>query len=185
MTNWCILRTAPSRTLSLATALSDAGYDAWTPVETFTRCMPRSKAKKQVSRPIMPTIVFAGYERLPELLSISRMPIPSYERWDEGMQCLVTRSVPSFSIFKYMSQFARVPDSQLDALRVAEQVGRPRAAARVLIPGDLVRYAGAGFDGLTGTVYAVKGNYAHVLFGGSHPVKVPSVVLLPAIAAAA
>jgi hypothetical protein len=184
MTNWCILRTAPSRTLPLAAALTEAGFVAWTPQETLTRCMPRSKAKKQISRPMMPMIVFASYERLPELVAISRSPMPSYECWDEAQQCLVTRSVPSFSVFRYMDHYARIADGQLDALRVAEQVGMPRSQARILTPGEPVRYAGAGFEGLIGTVQAVRGRYATVLFAGFNTIaKIPSAVLLPARAA--
>lgn len=181
--NWCILRTAPSRTLPLATALDAAGFRAWTPQETIVRCMPRSKAKKKISLPMMPMIVFADYEQLPIFHAISRMPVPKHDVWHEEQQRLVSHSLPSFSVFRHLDYYPRIADRSLDALRMAEQRGRPRTAPRVFQRGDAVRYADAGFEGLVGVVQSMKGRWTIVEFPGcNHPAMIPSNILLPAAA---
>lgn len=180
MNQWCILRTAPSRTLLLAAALTAAGYRAWTPQETRMVRSGHARVPKRVPTPMMPTIVFAEYERLPMLRAIAGMPTPSCLVWDEAMQCHVQRMIPNFHIFRYMDGYPRVADRALDALRVAEQRGRPRDQARVFEIGEGVKYADAGFEGLVGHVVEVRGRNAWVVFGDMpFPVKIPASSLLP------
>lgn len=173
MTAWCILRTAPSRTLPLAAALTEAGYLAWTPHETRVVRALRCRVRKEVAAPMTPTIVFADYERVPELVAISRMP-PSQ-----------SMGLPSFGVFRYLDAYPRVADRALDALRMAEQRGRPRDQVRTFRSGDEVKFADAGFEGLSGIVRGIAGRYMLVDFPGFNiPVKIPGNSLLPVAIAA-
>lgn len=177
---WCILRTAPSRTLLLAAALEAAGYRAWTPQETRLIRLPRSKARKQVSSPLTPTIVFAEYERLPALVALSRLPSPSGQVWSDNEQRIVSVSIPNFTVFRYLDAYPRIADRALDALRVAEQTVKPRAARRSFHRNDAVKIFGAGFDGLVGTVQSVRGRYTVVSFPGfTHEATFDTRLLLP------
>jgi len=168
--NWCILRTAPSRTVLLAAALVEAGYRAWTPQETRVIRLPRSKLKREVTASLTPTIVFAEYDRLPELVAMSRSPL-----------C----RLPDFHVFRHLDVYPRIADRALDALRLAEQRGRPRALARVYQRDERVKYPGAGFEGLIGRVDGVKGRYTLVVFPGfDGQIRVPAHSLLPVAEAA-
>jgi hypothetical protein len=172
MTNWCILRTAPSRTLLLAAALTEAGYTAWTPEEAIVRRAPRGGTKK-VTVALTPTIVFADYERLPEFVAISRLP-PS-----------LSHGLPPFSVFRYLDGYPRIADRALDALRLAEQRGRPRKQVRAFHRDDLVKCPGGGFEGLVGRVEGTKGKFTIVVFPSANfPVEIMAQDLLPASAAA-
>lgn len=166
MTNWCILRTAPSRTLLLAAALTDAGFRAWTPRETRIVRLSRSKAKKEMTVPLIPTIVFAEYDRLPLLVGISRMPSPTIQVWCEDEHRMVSLPIPSFSVFRHLDVYPRIDDQALDALRVAEQSVKPRRERHTFRRDDPVKIYGAGFDGLIGSVQGTRGRYAIVTFPG-------------------
>ena len=180
MTNWCILRTAPSRTLLLAAALDAAGFRTWTPQETRQRRVGHARVPKRVAAPMIPTIVFAEYERLPMLVVLSRMPSPSCTVWDEGMRCHMERAIPSFHVFRHIDMYPRIPDRALDALRLAEQRGRPKDQARVFKIGEGVKYADAGFEGLEGRIVEVRGRHTWVAFADMpHAVKIPATSLLP------
>ncbi len=182
---WCILRTAPSRTLLLATALEAAGYRAWTPQETRVARQGHARVPKRIAAPMMPTIVFAEYERLPVLVALSRMPSPTCTVWDDTMRCHVQRPVPNFHVFRHGDMYPRIADRALDAVRLAEQRGRPRDVARTFAPGTAVTFADAGFEGLIGRVDRMQGRYALVEFPGfSVPVKISAHSLLPARLAA-
>jgi len=173
MTTWCILRTAPSRTLLLAAALTEAGYLAWSPQETRVVRVGPQRKQREVAAAMTPTIVFADYERVPELVAISRMP-PSQ-----------SMGLPSFGVFRYLDAYPRVSDRALDALRLAEQRGRPRDQVRTFSSGDVVKFADAGFEGLSGTVRGTAGRYTLVDFPGFNvPVKIPGNSLLPVAMAA-
>lgn len=170
MSNWCILRTAPSRTVPLATALVEAGYRAWTPQETRVVRVGRSRDRKEVAAPMTPTIVFAEYDRVPEFVALSRSPL-----------C----RLPPFHVFRYMDVYSRVADRALDALRLAEQRGRPRAFARTFAVNDPVKFADAGFEGLIGSVSGTQGRYTLVMFPGFRvPIKIPAHSLMSAAHAA-
>lgn len=163
---WCILRCSPGRTLLLATALTEAGFVAWTPGQTRWQRLPRSKKRKEVSTPLAPSIVFAAYDRLPELLALSRAPGQTYQVWDAELCRMVTKGVPFFRLFRHFDGYPAVADRELDPLRLAEQSGRPRDKVRALAEGELVKHPGAGFDGMTGAVVRMKGRYALVCFPG-------------------
>ena len=111
-TRWCILRTAAPRTLSLAAALAEAGYDVWTPSRMQKRRTLRGKTKlTEVEVPLMPTFVFVRANRLEDLRIALRMPVCPY---------------PAFSIFHFLGKPPRVENSEIERLRTEELRGRPR-----------------------------------------------------------
>lgn len=183
---WCILRTAPSRTVPLVAVLSKAGFTAWTPQQMAERRVSRVGAMKKISLPLTPSIAFADYDRLPELVALSRAPTPACRVWDEDARAWTTKRVPPFSVFRYLDAYPRVADRDLDALRIAEQRVRPKGKARTFVAGETVKLIGGGFEGLVGTVQGTRGQYTLVTFGDWNiPVQIAAVNLLPVSAAAA
>lgn len=179
-TSWCILRTAPSRTLPLVRSLTAAGYEAWTPQETLRRRATRSRIEKEIVLPITPSIAFAEYERLPELVMLSRMPTPMVTAWDEDLQAWHSKSVPPFRVFRYLDGYPRVADRELDALRISEQRIRPKRRGRTFVPGETVKLIGGAFEGLIGTVTGARGQHTVVTFGDwPLPVSIVTSALLP------
>lgn len=184
--SWCILRTAPSRTVPLVKALLAGGIGAWTPQQTSRRRASRSKVEKEIVVPITPSIAFAEYEQLPRLVMLSRMPSPMLKAWDDEAQAWIAKAVPPFSVFRYLDAYPRVADRDLDALRVAEQRVRPKGKVRTFAAGETVKLIGGGFEGLVGTVQGMRGQYTLVTFGDWNiPVQIAAVNLLPASALAA
>ena len=115
---WCILRTSGSRTLPLAAALAAEGFDVWTPARTFTR-VKRGKAlakpvKYEVTAPILPTFVFARLPHLPALVAAAA---------DQAS------TLPAFSVFTHAGRAARIRDSEIAALRAAEEAAADVIAA--------------------------------------------------------
>lgn len=164
--DWCILRTAASRTLSLAAALEAAGYCAWTPQESRPIRVGPQRKKKHVISAMTPTIVFADYARLPELVALSRAN---------------SSRIPNFRVFKHLDLYPKVSDRGLDALRWAEQQGRPCGEARQFQVDETVKTPAAGFEGLVGRVAGKTGRYTIVDFPGlAITVKIPAQSLLPA-----
>jgi transcription antitermination factor NusG len=179
-TTWCILRTAPSRTVPLVKALAAAGFEVWTPQETSSRRAARSRIEKEVVVPITPSIAFAEYERLPELVMLSRMQSPRTKTWDDAARAWISKPVPPFSVFRFLDAYPRVADRDLDALRVAEQRVRPKGKVRTFAPGETVKLIGGGFEGLVGTVQGMRGQHTLVTFGDwDIPVAIAAVNLLP------
>lgn len=184
MSYWCILRTAPSRTLPLASALVDAGYEAWTPQELQVRRVGRQRDRVDVPVPVTPAIVFARYDRLADLIALSRSPSQTYLIWDKELRRMVSRGVPYFTVFRHLDSYPGVADRALNPLRLAEQRRKPRALARVFKQGDPVTYADAGFEGLIGKVEANRGRYSLVIFPGfSIPIQFDPRHLIPVAAA--
>jgi hypothetical protein len=84
-------------------------------------------------------------------------------------------------VFRHLDIYPRVADRALDALRLAEQRGRPRAEARTFHAGERVTFADAGFEGLLGSVRGQRGRFILVDFPGFNiPVKIAAHNLLPA-----
>ncbi len=164
--HWCILTMSPGRTIPVARALAEAGFVVWTPIETQRRRVPRSRKIRDVATAVTPSLVFADYARLPELVALSRSPAMVYQVWDEEQRRMVEHGIPYFKVFRHLSSYPRIADRALDPLRLAEQMGRPKAAAPKVRAGDMVRYPGAGLEGLTGVVERMKGRYALVCFPG-------------------
>lgn len=181
MTDWCILRTSPARTLTVEESLAEAGLDVWTPKATEVRRQGRERKTVEHDVPILPEIVFARSEHLSRLLTISKSPGMIYRVWDSEKKRMVAHEHPPFSVFRYLDGYPLVSDRSLDPLRLAERRAPQRARQCLIDAGSAVRYPGAGFDGLTGVVQNCQGQYALVLFPGfSIPVKISSRMLLAA-----
>lgn len=177
--DWCILRMAAGRTLAVADALCAAGIEAWTPREEHSRRVPRSTARRSIVAPVTPTIVFARYDRLGDLLALSKSPQQTYQQWDAERGCMVTHGIPYFTVFRFQDGYPRIADRDLDALRLAEKRGAKQQKVRQFMVGDAVRLPDAGFDGLIGEVEDVAGRYTMVLFPGfTLPIKVEPKHLL-------
>lgn len=162
-TRWCILRTAAPRTLSLAAALADAGYDAWTPSRMQKRRTLRGKTKlAEVEVPLMPTFVFVRANRLEDLRIALRMPVCPY---------------PAFSIFHFLGKPPRVENSEIERLRTEELRGRPRQGGDRFAPGASVRVEQGSWTGVTGEVVRTEGGFTIVCFGGAFDFKIASMHL--------
>ena len=179
MTDWCILRTGAASTLRLADSLTDAGFEAWTPMEVRDKRKPRSTLRVEVIQPITPTFVFADHSRLDELLSLSHAPSLIYQVWDKELRRMVTKGHPYFTVFRFAGEYPRIPDAQLSPLRTAEArlKRKPRGKPPTFNPGDVVRLTEGGFAGLTGEVRTTQGKFAMVRFPG-FPVEVKISVFL-------
>lgn len=182
MTDWCILRTAPSSTLRLAQSLNASGFETWTPIETVERHARRSTKRVLIIAPLMPSFAFSRAARLADLIELSRSPSLTYQVWDSEQRRMVTRGHPYFSLFHSAGEIALIPDRLLNPLRLSEQRVKPKGSARTFRPGDLVRLTEGAFEGLTGTVQGIKGKNAIIGFiGWPIPVTIPQWKLIPAL----
>jgi transcription antitermination factor NusG len=164
MTCWYIMQVVPSRTIQLATALPDAGVEAWTPVETvrgeppklkeFEKPRPRRKVPEFITRPLLPSIVFARAEHLAQLIEMARAPVQTYQVWDPALRRLVLKGYPFFRIFRPDAR--PIEDRELAHLRKLEGRRKPRGSVKVWKPGDRVRMTEGAYGGLRGVVVAVK-----------------------------
>lgn len=162
---WCILRTGGARTLPLATALTAAGFDAWTPTKMVKRRVCRTrKAKEAQPAAIMPTFVFVRARHLPDLLRIL---------------CLPSNPYPSFSLFRYLGDVVRVRDSEVERLRVVERRALPRAQRRTYQPGAAVRLAEGPYAGMPGVVQSSNGRRTMIAFGGWMTIEIETSTLPP------
>jgi hypothetical protein len=181
MTDWCIIRTSPGRTIPVAASLNEAGIEAWTPNFTIVSRAGRARQRVQRKVPLIEGIVFAKSEHLPELIAIGRKSGMIHRTWSSERRCMVSHDHPPFSVFRYQGSYPTVRDRDLDPLRLAERAATKPARATPIEPGRAVCFPGAGFDGLTGIVQNCEGRFAVVAFPGfSIPVKISSHLLLDA-----
>lgn len=162
---WCILRTRASRTIELADAL--ASMEAWTPLETFKRRIPRRNKRETITTPIMPTYVFAPAQSIMDLIALSKA-------WD--------KPCPDFSLQRHPDRlgYAVVPDNQLNPLRIAERKATPLEQVRTFAPGERVRLTEGGFSGMSGIVQTSDGKHTLLAFPNfAIPIKVETLRLLP------
>jgi transcription antitermination factor NusG len=164
--DWCILRTSPGRTLSLAKSLSNVGLDVWTPTQTHDRRRPRSKETVQIEAPIMPTFVFARASLVPELMRLRMLEVSPH---------------PGFSLFQHMGRTPLIADREIANLRVIEELAaraRLKKSHRYVFPaGEKVRVAEGNFVGLEGVVEGGDGKFALVCFGGAMQFKIATFLL--------
>ncbi len=183
-TDWCIIQTSSAGTMALAAALNDAGIEAWTPTGVQVKRVGKCRDRVEQVVPLMPSFVFARYNRIADIMEIARAPAPVYMAWDKVERRMVMRGRPHFRLFRHGQIYPAVSDRELDKVRIAERKGRPLDHVHIFKPGELVRLApGVGFEGLVGQIHQLKGNYAIVRFDlfGSHPtVKVNARSLLSA-----
>lgn len=161
---WCILRMAAARTLSVAKSLARDGFDVWTPVEVRQQRRARSRERVEKEIALMPTYVFAPAERLRDLVSLSVLQFSPY---------------PDFTVFRYQDRFPVIADETLRPLRIAERKGTPLEKVRKFTQGERVKLLERGFEGLSGIVETDDGKFALVCFPGFNiPIKVASMHLL-------
>ena len=162
MKEWCILRTAGSRTAPLAKALNQRNVEAWTP--TITR-PSRRDPERTYTIAVMPTFVFADSRRSIELLE------------------LATRSIvglPPFNVMRWNSKIPTIADAELATLR--EEEARMRGSRRQrprdrFKNGQPVRVDKGSARGLIGVVEDVTGDYVLVSFPGRE-MKIASWLLI-------
>lgn len=169
-TSWCVVWTQGGQTLSLAKALQEAGYQAWTPAETVIRRARRSHPAQEIVVPLMPGLIFVGWDKLTDLIALSRNAMP-YLHWDAEQGRHVTRGIAHFRILQIESpgdgmRYARVSDRELAGLRQAEAKAQVAVKRKTLRKGTKVRLAEGAYEGLRGTVEFVKGGFAHVQVQG-------------------
>lgn len=169
---WCILRTAPRSTLSLARSLGEDGYVVWTPQQTATIRKTRRRAAEERSAPILPSFVFADADHLPRLTLLRNRP---------------TTMHVGFSIFRYAGRIPLLADATLEQLRKQERraAERHEAAKRracqapTFEPGQVVRVDRAAGFGLEGVVERQKGEFVLVCFGGRVQMQISAWLLNP------
>jgi transcription antitermination factor NusG len=153
-TDWFILTCSSCKTIDLARSLTEAGYEAWTPVEIVTLRARRSFPQQEVSEPLMGSYVFARLHHLNELLALSHSPSLTYLVWDSEERRMVMRGHPHFRVMRGMDgkAWAPVADSQLTALRGLERRRRPKGQQPTFAEGDRIRTTDGAYAGLYGTV---------------------------------
>lgn len=149
--------------MPLASALSEAGFDVWTPVETRARLAGRDRRVVEQILPIMPGYVFAARDRGDDLLNMSRSPTLNFRVWDKEQRRMVIKGYPHFSVFlanggiRTLEQAALAPLQALEAdlARLAER-RRAKALEKGEPPrfekGQTVRVDSHGVAGLNLTV---------------------------------
>ena len=164
--DWCILRMAGGRTMSVVRSLSDAGFEVWSPVEIQRKRLPRSKAQVDRTVCVMPTYVFARASHLSDLVKLSLDPVSPH---------------PDFSVFRYQDRFPLIADAELQSLRAVERQAAAKNAPMKLPRGTSVRLQDGPFQGLTGQVIeASKGQFTLVAFHDcTFPVKFSTWQLHP------
>lgn len=181
MTEWCILRTSPGRTLAVEQSLVDAGLPAWTPKAVEMHRTGRGRKKEPRDIAVLPGIVFAVSDNLLRLVTISKSCGMIYRTWDKEKQRMVAHEHPPFSVFRHLDSYPLVRDRDLDPLRRADRRPVQKEKPRVFGQGEVVRCPDGGFQGLTGVVQNSRGQYAVVLFDGHQlPVQISSRLLLAA-----
>ena len=163
--HWCVLRVGGGRTLVLATSLASAGYEVWTPSRTQNRMVPRSKVRREIMVPIMPTFVFARADRLADLMVLAAAPV---------------KEQPAFSVFRHYSKIPLIADGALEALRTAERRAVPAGKRLAFKAGANVRVPEGSFGGMSGVVEDSQGQFTLVCFPGWRvPVKIDTFLLRP------
>lgn len=159
-TRWCILRTSPGATISLADTLAGEGFDVWTPIEVITkRAVTRGRPRVDTLSPIMPSFVFAAEAEAADLLRLSANS---------------RRQHADFSVFHYRDRIPLIRDEDLDKLREAEedaaarrvkQLRRDRRKAEPFAEGEEIKISGGAFGGLPGRIEESDERFTLVCFG--------------------
>jgi hypothetical protein len=181
---WCILRTKPSSTLKLAASLAVDGFDVWTPVETFTKKVPRANVKRTVQRPMMAGFVFAKFGHLFDLLELAKMPVKP--RRGAGLR---NPAHADFWFFRHAGKLGFTSEAGLAGVRaeeaklipppprIAVPKGRYMPADRSLDGGVGVRVTDGPAEGMAGTVASGDRHYTVVCFASGREMKIPTSLL--------
>lgn len=161
--SWIILRTGAPRTLRLADSLSEAGFTVWTPRQTVSRRVPRSKDKqrREVETPIIPTFVFADAEHKDALRLLAAQPLHPH---------------PPFSLMLYRGTIPEIRDAEVHGLRIEERRmqaaaderarrARRNARGRAVPVGATIGVPTPAFQGVTGVVEESDGRFTLALIG--------------------
>lgn len=176
--DWIILRTSSNKTLPLSKSLAADGYRAWTPIETVTIPIPRSSARREGQRAIMPSYVFVGREHLFDLLRLAALP----EKPRRGDGCKLPAHA-EFRIMRYADRIPVIADRHLAALRRLEAKRTPVGkAVKPYSIGAIVRahddVASGSFRGMVGRVEQSDCGTTMVWFGPFFTdVKIPTSLL--------
>lgn len=163
MSDWCILCTAPSRTLMLSASLAEAGFCVWAPAGPVVVREAMFRTRREIPTALVPGVVFAKVAHLSDLLALSHSPSLLYQVWDSEQCRMVTKGHPFFRVFRG-GDHRPIPDGELAWLRKAEHRPAPKREQRTFVPGDRVRSSDGSFSGVTGTVVSVKGKMVRVAF---------------------
>lgn len=176
MTDWCILRVSAPSTIRLAKSLVEAGFDAWTPIETVKpvphqpregeRRRPPRKLPETITRPLYQTFVFARADRLLDLIALAHSPSLTYQVWDSDKRRMVLKGHPYFTLFRYAGTYPTIPDAALDPVRKIAARRKPRGKPREFKPGDRVKLTEGAWAGLNGVVRRKAGKLLEVVFEG-------------------
>ncbi|WCT75021.1 hypothetical protein PQ455_07340 [Sphingomonas naphthae] len=164
---WAILRTSGGRTLALAAALAEAGYDAWTPMQVQDRRRARGRPPTEQRVPIMPTVVFVRADRVSDLYRALSLPVNPF---------------PAFSIFQQAGRVPVISDWELDCLRSAEERAaraRMKSERREFTIGGAVKVAEGILQGMVGVVVDAKGKAPTIDLGGGWVMKIEGWLLRP------
>ena len=174
---WCIVQTSSGRTLALADALADAGFDVWTPRGLTTVRKGRSKAPRDRAFAVMPGLVFVDADRLADLAHILNAPVNPY---------------PAFTIFHAAGRVPLIASQEIDGFRHAEQQAdrewehvlraRQKKQRHTVAVGTEIRMSEGPFAGMQGVVVDSNDKAAKVrftLFGMLSEVEIASWLLLP------
>lgn len=138
----------------------------WTPVHTQSRRVPRSKVRREIDAPIMPTFVFARADEVDTLIGILALPINPH---------------PAFSIFRHGGRIPLVADSEIAGARAVEERAKRtklKAERHIFAVGSSVKLTEGAFAGMAGEVIEQDdGKFALVCFGGRHAVKIATFLL--------
>ena len=161
--SWIILRTAAPRTLRLADSLAQAGFGVWTPRQTISRRIPRSKDKqrREVETPIIPTVVFADAEHKDVLRALAAQPLHPH---------------PPFSLMTYRGGVPEIKDGEVHGLRIEERRmqtaaddrarrTRRNARGKAVAIGATIGVPTPAFQGISGIVEESDGRFTLALVG--------------------
>lgn len=148
--DWLILRCRNQDTLVLPQRLAWANIRAFAPAETLVERKGKSRTRRNRRVPVAAGWVFVAAEHVHEMIAIHEAPFSPY---------------PKFSFPRTMGELSYCSDASLKPFRLAEMMGRAPEEVRQWAKGDLVRYSGSGFEGLTGAVERTRGRTVWVRFG--------------------
>lgn len=169
--SWAILRMGSADTLRVVKALSDSGFNVWTPIESKASRMPRTRARYEKDVPIMPSYAFAHVDGLDALLRLAMIP---------------RRDIPRFTVFHHQGGIPLIADWSLSPLReeedrkarIFEKAKRKGIRAPVFAKGYEVTISEGSFAGLSGVVEDSRGQFTLVSFEGYHtPIQIASILL--------
>lgn len=171
--SWFALCTASQNTLKLVDTLTEAGVEAWAPVDRRMVRLPRRKARREVIRPLMSGYVFAHVEGIDTVMAMRVSP--------KGSQFRPFLNDNRTGVHLFTDQaLAPLRGEEARLQSVFERFRRKGIKAVQYDLGAKVKTDGGPFAGLLGIVAGTKGKTTMVRFPGfPNPIEVASLLLLP------